>query len=399
MKIHKRHTIIFTVLRPIFRLFLKLRYNFTADRYNSAGGPYLILPNHTCNLDPFMVSMSFNKPIYFVASDHLFRLGFISKIIDYLVAPIPKLKSSSDVITIKKIMSTLKQGGNICIFPEGNRTFNGCTGYISPAIGKLIQISGVPVLLYCTDKGYLAEPRWGDTIRKGKLKGYVKQVLTPDIYGKMTAQEITGKVIQELYVDPLPLDIRNETIFRGKNLAEHLERCVVVCPVCHTIASIHTIGNYGKCDVCGMNFEYLPTGYLQGEKLPFVTVKQWDDWQRTYISELQMSDEQLICSDENERIYSILRAKKSKCLGEGTISLYANRIEFIYYNSIGPLTLYFEQIDSIIVIGRQRIQIGLTDKTIYELKNKSPRSALKYMYFFYSYKNKLKTNMIEYFGI
>ena len=77
-----RHRFVYFTLRPFFRAFLKMRYNYTSEKYD-ATGPVLILPNHTCTMDPVMVAMSFKKPIYFVTSDHLLRKGIIGRGISF----------------------------------------------------------------------------------------------------------------------------------------------------------------------------------------------------------------------------------------------------------------------------------------------------------------------------
>ena len=44
----------------------------------SVEGPILLIPNHVTSWDPVLVAMSLrNKQVYYVASEHLFRKGFI----------------------------------------------------------------------------------------------------------------------------------------------------------------------------------------------------------------------------------------------------------------------------------------------------------------------------------
>ncbi len=79
--------------------------------------PALIMANHVTDLDPFFLATGFKRPIFFVASDHIFRLGVISSIIRFLVAPIPIVKSRIDLRTIRTINKVIADGGLVGLFP------------------------------------------------------------------------------------------------------------------------------------------------------------------------------------------------------------------------------------------------------------------------------------------
>jgi 1-acyl-sn-glycerol-3-phosphate acyltransferase len=66
----------------------------------------------------------------------------------YLVAPIPIVKSQMDLRTLRQIRETIRDGGLVGLFPEGNRSFHGRTMFIPPSTGKLVKQLGCTVLLY-----------------------------------------------------------------------------------------------------------------------------------------------------------------------------------------------------------------------------------------------------------
>lgn len=86
--IKRRHKPIFAVLRGIFRMHTKIRYNYNAVK-TDIKGPCLILCNHVTTFDPVFAALSFKCPVYFVAMDDLFNMK-VSPLLRYLVAPIPK---------------------------------------------------------------------------------------------------------------------------------------------------------------------------------------------------------------------------------------------------------------------------------------------------------------------
>ena len=164
-----RYLFVFSILKIFLYPLMWLLFNFRSYPYieDSQDSNYIILSNHTGALDPLMLSLSFKRPIFFVASDHLFRLGFISKIIDFLVAPIPIVKSKLDLQALRIIRSELEIGNTVALFPSGSRSISGPEEPIPSATSKLLKLLNKPVLLYRLEGGYLTSPRWARSHRRG----------------------------------------------------------------------------------------------------------------------------------------------------------------------------------------------------------------------------------------
>ncbi len=87
-------------LYPIVRPWLCRKFNLTHENLQ-VDGPVLLIPNHACAWDPLLVAMSLpDKYVYYVASEHLFRLGLFSHLINWLVQPLPLLESSTCTYTV-----------------------------------------------------------------------------------------------------------------------------------------------------------------------------------------------------------------------------------------------------------------------------------------------------------
>jgi 1-acyl-sn-glycerol-3-phosphate acyltransferase len=50
------------------------------------------LANHNTDLDPALLALSFPYHMYFVASEHVFRKGFVSWLLKYFFAPISRTR-------------------------------------------------------------------------------------------------------------------------------------------------------------------------------------------------------------------------------------------------------------------------------------------------------------------
>lgn len=412
-----RYHLVFSFLRPIFRLYGRLTINYRAVPAPrlAPGQPVLILANHTGILDPFWLALSFKRPVFFVASDHIFRLGLISSIIRFLVAPIPIVKSQMDLKTIRAIRNVLKDGGAVGLFPEGNTSFTGLSSWISPSTGKLVKQLGCTVLLYRFIGGYLTTPRWALNRRKGMMSGAVVRRLEPDELALMTPQEVQQIILDELNLDAFAEQQKSGPIpYEGKKLAENLELTLFVCPKCRQLVTLRSQDDRFFCP-CGLTvrmnrfgfFEPLDAWSLEraGQGSFFATVAAWDSWQRQTL--LQMLDDpctidwtgqKSVFQDAGQRLFNCERAARSVHLADGTLALYADRLAFA--GSSGILYEYpLAEISRIITHDPQTLQFTTSQGHVFEVRSHERRSAYKYIILYNVLKQRLEGTPHGFFGI
>ena len=146
-------------------------FQHDSDRENV---PTLIISNHVTNYDPILVALSFpGRRIHFVASEHLFRMGLISKVLTYLFEFIPRRKGVSGSDTAMSVLRQLRDGKSVGLFAEGETTWDGKTASVVSATGRLAQMSKCRLVTYRLEGGYLTAPRWGKGIRRGKMYGRI----------------------------------------------------------------------------------------------------------------------------------------------------------------------------------------------------------------------------------
>ena len=191
----------------LFAPYIRKKYHITIDKLEyKKDKPYLILMNHQTAFDQFFIGMAYDGPIYYLATEDIFSLGLISRILDFLVAPIPIKKQTTDLNAIKSSVKVAKEGGTIALFPEGNRTFHGKTLYFKPSIVKLIRLIKLPVAIMRLEGGYGAQPRWSDVVRNGSIHAYPSRILEVDEYSKLSDDELFTLIQKELYVDETDLN-------------------------------------------------------------------------------------------------------------------------------------------------------------------------------------------------
>lgn len=380
-----RHKIVEFVLYCLLYPYCRLKYKIKIEKFKDKDkGPYLVLYNHQTGFDQFFVGMPFKRPVYYVASEDIFSMGFTSKIIKYLVEPIPIKKQTADVSAVMNCMRVAREGATIALSPEGNRTYSGRTGYMKPAIVGLVKALKMPVAFVRLEGGYGVHPRWSDKVRRGKMRAYVSSVLTQDQYKAMTDDEIFAYIERELYVDEGCISGE----FKSKHLAEYLERAMYVCDDCG-LSEFESHGDIIHCKKCGKKIRYLPTKELEGVDKPFgfKFVTEWYDYQNDFINSL---DPRLYTNTplytEKVDFSEVVLYKNKELIEEGvSLELYGDRI-VISGKCFEKMTVDFNTASAITVLGKNKLDVYFGGK-VYQIKGTERFCALKYVNFYNRYKN------------
>lgn len=383
-----RHKAVKFFLRFPFALISRLRYHVRLPRFKAQKGrQFLILMNHQTPFDQFFVTATFKAPIYFVGTEDIFSLGFLSKALKWLVAPIPIKKQTADMAAVMNCLRVAREGGNIAMAPEGNRTYSGRTEYMNPAVAPLARKLGLPVALYRIEGGYGIQPRWANTRRRGKMRAYVSEVIEPEEIKNLTDDELLARIQSGLYVD----DANETGAYRHKKKAEFLERAIYVCPDCG-LSHFYSRGDLFRCETCGKTWRYTEHMTLEGEGFvsPFTRVADWYDYQNRFVTELEELPETdaPLYTDAVKLSEVIVYERKQPIAETATASLYADRIE-IAYGDGGLLSLPFSEVSAISALGRKKINVYV-GKQVYQLAGGERFCGLKYVNFYYKHKNILK---------
>jgi len=285
----RRHKWVIRIAKPIFRLYMRLAFNYRFEPIKEVEGPMIVVANHNCDLDPVMVGIACPH-MYFVASEHIFRKPAIAWLLETFLSPIARRKGSVDASTVMEIRSRLKAGHSIAIFPEGNRSLDGCTGLIHPTTGKLIKAFGATLVTYHLEGGFFTTPRWGFGIRKGKMTGRPVGVYPKEELKKMKPEEVLELVRKDLYEDPYITQQKEKVRFRSKAPARGLETALYLCPHCKSIGTLHSTKKEIVC-TCGYRAVFDEYGYFvkpdSAEKdIVFKTYTEWYRWQQEEIAKL-----------------------------------------------------------------------------------------------------------------
>ena len=376
------HKVFYFCLRLPVSICVRLFKRYSCKTYRPKAENYLVLSNHNTDTDFFLVAAMLPRQMYFVASEHIFRQGFISKVIKFLVDPIPRRKGASADETVALINERLQSGANVCMFAEGNRSFFGETGWISPNTATLVKKSGVALITTALHGGYFVNPRWGKTTRRGPQWGEVVHEYSPETLAAMTEDEILAAIRGDLYVSAYGDQKIKAVPYRCKAPAESLETALFVCPVCHEISTLHSVGDTVTCSHCGMHVRLDEYGMLSGcdgTTAPFSTILAWSRWQQDFLTaQLPQKKAEGAClfHDDDMRLSLVHPGRGVERLLCGRLSMFGDRLEI----SDGKETRSFalSDISKLSIVRRDSILFTAPDG-YFEIKSDVPYSALKYL--------------------
>lgn len=378
-----QHKIIIEIARPIFWLIFKMKYNCHLKKNKLPKEGSIVLSNHQMTLDPFGVGLIFNKPLYYMASSDLFQNKIAGKLIKFAVNPIPKQKSNkTDIAAIKACMQIAKENGNICIFPEGNRTFSGQLGNIDYSIVKLIKKLKKPLILVNIKGGYGTDPRWSNKSRKGKLDIFIRKKVEVEEIENLSNDELYALIKENLTVD----NYSEHILYKGKNLAEDLERILYICPICNKQHTLSSKGDILTCSSCSTEFKYNEDLSLTSEnnEFKFDYIDKWYDYQIDIIKNKEY-DESLIYQDEVELLITKEGQPKEK-VGRCSMKLYKDDLLFEFQDE-KQIDLKFDNIKAMTLVGKKKLNIYYKDNT-YQVVNDSKTNFIKYMHLYYILQNR-----------
>ena len=376
MEDSRRHRLLWNIAYFPAKLFFRLRFNYH-PKVCPIDGPSIIVSNHVTDLDPLLLALTIRRFTYFVASEHVFRRH--GKLLSWAQGPISRMKGTTAGSTAMTILRRLKKGFNVALFPEANRTFNGANLDIVESTAKLVRSSGASLVTHRFRGGYLTSPRWsGNSIRRGRMTGEIVGIYPPEQLKAMKPAEIADLIRRDIREDAYETQAEWQIPYKGKNLAEHIERTLCVCPACKELGTMTSRGNTFGCKSCGMTGTYTELGYLEGERLPFRTVLDWDRWQAQELQKrADEAGESCIAQDDGIELHEVNDDFGEFPVAVGTLRLFADRLELA--DHVFPVG----EISGIAINGPQILTFTSHDRH-YTLTSGSVVNLRKYITLFYA---------------
>lgn len=363
------HRLFFVIFRFPVYLFVRIKLNFHRHIPKKIEGPFIVMANHNTDYDPILVCTGMRQHMYAVASEHIFRRGFATKVLRLLLDPIARAKGSTATSTVIEMLRRLKKGQNILLFAEGNKSYNGITNPILPSTGKLVKKAKCSLVTYRLTGGYFTSPRWAKkTFRRGRMDGRLVRVYSPEELAAMTAEEVNEAIVRDIFEDAYAEQEAAPVRYRSDRRAEGIETALFMCPNCRRLGTVKSEGNGFFCD-CGMKGEYDEFGYLSGN-FPFKTVRDWDLWElETLRASVRAGEDRVYYSAEGLELRSVKPEIGTETVDRGTLSVTGRALR------LGSTEFELSEIEDISIHGSSALIMTVTKKGYFEI----PSHDVKYI--------------------
>ena len=325
------------IFKISFGLYIKLKFNVKMEdnKAYKLSGSYILLANHTHNMDPIFIQYFWPRIISYVVNDTVWKMKWLGRILD-AVGFIPIRKMTTDSQSVRGILNNIKKNRIIGIFPEGRRSWDGRTLEIIPSTANLIKKLKLPVVTVAIRGAMMSLPRWAYKARRGEVRLFPKIALTPEQIADMSVEDIQKVLERELrHNEAEYLKAHPDITFKSKAPAECLELFAYVCPDCKAVAKMRSEGDRLFCTVCGATYTFQRDATLfKASENKRYTLPEYGDLQDTHIRSViekavaRQDLEQMLFSDNNVKLLEYIRLRPLVPITEGTLTMNPDRMVF-----------------------------------------------------------------------
>ena len=346
--------IIYTIARWIVTPFLILFGDFHPVKYRPKAKTFILAANHVQK------------------SDHWHEMICVGRYMRSVPADQPET-----------ITACVRAGVSVAVHPEGAVSLTGETGHVPGQIGQIVKDSGAALVTVRNTGGYLRTPRWAKTKRKGPAFTKAVAEYSPEELAGLTAEEITGIIRRDIYVNVYAAQREDPHDYTGKNLCEELERALFVCPQCESADSMRSRGDTFSCAKCGYSVGMDARGFFTdtGSGLAVDNIVAWDRAQK-HIWRQQVESApagKIITEERGQKVYRTGRDGKRVLLSsDAVLRLYPDSFWIILGGKKGSVTIPFDGIGDVLSVSDTGLVI-INDPDRYEILSDCPRCAGKYV--------------------
>lgn len=277
-------------------------YRYDNELIRNEKGPVVLLSNHSSYFDFYFVAkFIYPKRAAIVGNRYYFRNKIIRKLLN-CIGVIPKKLFNPDIETIKKIISSVKDGHSIMLFPEGRLSIDGSNYNIVDGTGALLKKLNIPVYVLNIHGAYLANPKWRKRRYRSVVYTNVSHVFSVEDLKEKTSIEIDQIINEKIKINDFDFAKDNQLLYHQKNKAKGLDKLIYCCPKCHKEYSFVSKKNSLICSSCGQTFDIDINYNFYPNDLEINNIFELYQWLTKYEVEKIINQEiNLSCSVKVER--------------------------------------------------------------------------------------------------
>ncbi len=217
------------------------------------------------------------KP-HFVVARMYFHHKLLGKIISGTGA-FPKSMFSTDIDNVRDCLKVISSNEILAMMPEARLSTAGKFEDIQEQTIKFIKKMNVSVYTINIKGSYLANPKWGNKIRKGSVvEAELNQLFKGGELNDLSLDDVKTKITDALYYNEWEwLENHPQVNYKNKQIAEGLQNILYVCPKCLKQHTLSTKNNSITCSACDLKVELDNRYQMSG--CQFKNILEWYEWQ------------------------------------------------------------------------------------------------------------------------
>jgi 1-acyl-sn-glycerol-3-phosphate acyltransferase len=203
--------IVYRVLRLIARMLCVLWFRIRVEgrHHVPSQGGGMLLSTHQSGLDPILVGLACNRNLNFLARSTLFRNPAFSLLLKTLDS-IEIDRERGGLSGLREMLSRLRSGKVVLLFPEGTRTDDGSIGVVKPGFFPIAKRSDVPLIPVAIVGAFECMPKGSKWIFPKPIAVVFGKPIPPEDYRNWSEEQAVRAVATSL----------GDLYQRGKNSIE-----------------------------------------------------------------------------------------------------------------------------------------------------------------------------------
>jgi 1-acyl-sn-glycerol-3-phosphate acyltransferase len=160
-------------------------------------GAVILASNHQSYLDPILCGVALKRHLHYVARDSLFGNKYFAWLIKSVNA-IPVKRGKADISAMKTVISKLREGKGVCLFPEATRTSDGRIAALKPGFGLLCRRSEATVVPVLIDGAFECWPRYKKMFSHGAITVCYGKAIMPEQVNNMSDRKLAETLTNRL---------------------------------------------------------------------------------------------------------------------------------------------------------------------------------------------------------
>jgi ribosomal protein L37AE/L43A len=228
------------------------------------------------------------------------------------------------------MLTALKRGGTLGIFPEATRLVDGTSIHFDDALARMIKKTDSAIAVMASHGAYMTWPRWSKSgFRRGRITADIKSVLPAERVKEMSIEEIHAYLLEQLSYSEYEWFAGHPHAFKNSAIASGAQNVAHACPRCEKDNVMTADKDMLICSSCGNRVRMEPTGFFRPEReedKAFPDMHQWVNWEKERMR-ARVTQEDFGIS-ENVRLFLPLDEHVFREVGNGVLTIKDGRAEY-----------------------------------------------------------------------